>query len=197
MKSMTDQAFDACVQKMCAGQQEGLREIYEAYLPYIYSIILSVLGSKEDAEDVTSEFFIRLWNTAEKYRPGSGHKTYITTIARNMAIDFLRKRKREMPSDLSGGSEMTENAAYQDRGDDAGGGGYEPADAGFADDLVESMTLREALQTLDEKEREIVNLKIMSEFTFKEIAQILQMPMGTVTWKYQAAIKKLRRYGYE
>ena len=194
---MNDRTFEKCIEQIKAGKQEGLKEIYEAYLPYIYSVILSVLGNKEDAEDVSCEFFIKLWNTAEKYRPGGGHKTYITTIARNMAIDFLRKRKRETPADLSGGSEMTENAAYHDGAKDPDAGLAEPADAGFEDRLVESMTLRDALATLDDKEREIINLKIMSGFTFKEIAGILGMPMGTVTWKYNEALKKLRRYGYE
>ena len=194
---MDDRAFEICIEQIKSGNQDGLKEIYEAYLPYIYSVILSVLGNKEDAEDVSCEFFIKLWNTAEKYRPGGGHKTYITTIARNMAIDYLRKRKRETPADLSGGSEMTENAAYHESPDEKVSSLYEPADTGFEDRLVDSMTLKDALSTLDAKEREIINLKIMSGFTFKEIAQILEMPMGTVTWKYNEALKKLRKFGYE
>ena len=55
----------------------------------------------------------------------------------------------------------------------------------------------EALDRLKPEEREIVDMKVLSEMTFKEISEILQIPMGTVTWRYQAAIKKLRRYGYE
>ena len=92
---------------------------------------------------------------------------------------------------------MTENAAYHEKSDNNVGILAEPADTGFEDRLVESMTLKEALKTLDDREREIINLKIMSGFTFKEIAGILEMPMGTVTWKYREAINKLRRYGYE
>ncbi len=196
---MTEKAFEKCIRLMCRGRQEGLKEIYEAYLPYIFSIISGLVKNREDAEDLTSEFFIRLWNTAEKYKPGNGHKTYLATIARNMAIDFLRKRKREIPTDLSGGSEADENLAYRNQDDTAGIGSPYAAeyDEGFEDGLIISLTLQEALETLSGPEREIINLKIMGDLTFKEISEILNMPMGTVTWRYREAINKLRRYGYE
>lgn len=190
---MDDKAFEKCIKQMCAGKQEGLKKIYDAYLPYIYAVIMGILGNKEDAEDVTSEFFIRLWNTAESYRPGNGHKTYLTTIARNMAIDFWRKRKRELPRDLSGGSEEEDIAAYRAAGDIP----EEPADQGFADSLVESIDLKEAVSTLSEAEQEIIRYKFGADMTFAEIAEVMKTPMGTVTWRYREAIKKLRRYGYE
>ena len=50
---------------------------------------------------------------------------------------------------------------------------------------------------MKEGEREMVNMKVLGDMTFREIAETLQMPMGTVTWKYQNAIGKLRRCGYE
>ena len=59
------------------------------------------------------------------------------------------------------------------------------------------MSVEEALAVLNSAEREIITLKIMGDMTFKEIAALLDQPMGTVTWKYQNAIKKLRRCGYE
>ena len=50
---------------------------------------------------------------------------------------------------------------------------------------------------LNDNEREVIQLKIVADMTFKEIAQLLNTPMGTITWRYQNAIKKLRRCGYE
>ena len=64
-------------------------------------------------------------------------------------------------------------------------------------EVVESLTIQETLSVLNEGEREIINLKILGDLTFKEIASVLSMPMGTVTWKYQNAVKKIRRCGYE
>ena len=177
---------------MIQGDKTGLKEIYENYVGYIYRIIYEVLQNKENAEDVTSEFFIRLWNKAEQFKPGSGHKGYLAAIARNMAVDFLRKHKKE---------ELT--ALLQDLGEDSE---EEKRDSrGFAEDktsrveqqVVESMTIKQALDILKPSERQIISLKVLGEMTFKEIAAAMEIPMGTVTWKYQNAIKKLRRCGYE
>ena len=92
---MEDERFDQCMERLKAGDKDALHEIYTACGPYIYHFILGIVKSREDAEDVTSEFFIRLWKSADRYRPGSGHKTYLMTIARNMAIDLLRSKGRE------------------------------------------------------------------------------------------------------
>ena len=68
---------------------------------------------------------------------------------------------------------------------------------GFEDELVESLALKEALDRLKPSEREIINLKIMGDLTFREISEVLQIPMGTVTWRYRSAVEKMRRFGYE
>lgn len=189
---MNEQQFENAVARMVQGDKTGLKEIYTSYVGYIYRIIYEVLQNKENAEDVTSEFFIRLWNKAEQFKPGSGHKGYLAAIARNMAVDFLRKHKKE---------ELT--ALLQDLGEDPE---EEKRDSrGFAEDktsrveqqVVESMTIKQALDTLNPSERQIISLKVLGEMTFKEIAAAMEIPMGTVTWKYQNAIKKLRRCGYE
>ena len=110
-----------------------------------------------------------------------------------MAIDYWRKRKRELPKDLSGGSEEEENAAYHT----SEALPEETADPGFEEGLVESMTLEDALSTLNPAEQEIIRYKFGADMTFAEIAEVMKTPMGTVTWRYREAIKKLRRYGYE
>ena len=87
---MEERQFEEAMARMVQGDQSALKEIYESYVGYIYRIIYEVLRNKENAEDVTSEFFIRLWNKAEQFRPGSGHKGYMAAMARNMAVDFLQ-----------------------------------------------------------------------------------------------------------
>ncbi|MCR5250712.1 MAG: RNA polymerase sigma factor [Lachnospiraceae bacterium] len=185
---MKEETFAQCMSRIANGDRSALKEIYEEYLPYLYSIVYGVLQQKEEAEDVTSEVFLRIWNTAGSFKPGNGHKGYLATIARNMAIDLLRKRKREV---LLGGVE--------DEEDDSGGGSIaEKAseDVGPENCVVQDMALREALEQLNDKEREVVGMKVLAEMTFQEIADAKGIPLGTVTWRYQAAIKKLRRCGY-
>ena len=94
---MTQEEFNECMARIKSGDKEGLKDIYTAYLSYIYTIVYGIVNSKENAEDITSEFFIKLWEIADQYKPQSnGHKAYLATVARNMALDFLRKNKREV-----------------------------------------------------------------------------------------------------
>ena len=194
---MDERQFERAVAGMIQGDKTGLKEIYENYAGYIYRIIYEVLQNKENAEDVTSDFFIRLWDKAEQFKPGSGHRGYLAVMARNMAVDFLRKHRREeltaLMQDLGAGSEEEARGAeiYQKNA-----GSLKAADA-VEEEVLGNMTVSQALATLKPAERQIVSLKVLGGLTFKEIAECMKIPMGTVTWKYQNAMKKLRRCGYE
>lgn len=177
--------------RMQHGDREPLNSIYRDYIGFVYSVVYSVVGNKENAEDLSADFFIRLWEQAEKYRPGTGHKAWMSRIAHNMAIDFLRKRRRETLTD-----EM--EAAGEDDGSKKGKNVFDNDYTNpVEDEVVSNMSLQQALRSLSEEERSVINMKIIGDMTFKSIAQALGLSMGTVTWRYQSAIKKLRKYGYE
>lgn len=174
---MTQLEFEASIARIQRGDKDGLKEIYEAYISYIYTIVFGLVGNRENAEDVTSEFFIKLWNIADSYQCNGAHKAWLATVARNMALDFLRKNQREIPVE-----EFEEDT-----------GTAETPEA----EVVSEMSVQEALAALNEAERRIVDMKVLGEMSFREISETLQIPMGTVTWRYQSAMKKLRRCGYE
>lgn len=194
---MDERQFERAVARMVQGDKTGLKEIYENYAGYIYRIIYEVLQNKENAEDVTGDFFIRLWDKAEQFKPGNGHRGYLAVMARNMAVDFLRKHRREeltaLMQDLGTGPEEEARGVeiYQKNA-----GSLKGADT-VEEEVLGNMTVNQALATLKPAERQIVSLKVLGELTFKEIAECMKIPMGTVTWKYQNAMKKLRRCGYE
>lgn len=212
---MTETEFEQCINRICHGDRQGLKDIYEAYLPYLYRTVYGIVLNREDAEDITGDFFVKLWSLAPKYRPGGGHKGYLATIARNMAVDYLRKHRREIPVEdperrsnairtchPSSSSESAETEGYGD----ASGGSPRRFRAGTPEtkptrtpeeQVVADITLREALDSLKPDEKRIISMKVLGEMTFAEISQLLEIPMGTVTWKYQEGIKRLRRYGYE
>ena len=179
---MTDQLFEVHIRQILDGNKTGLQEIYIEYNPMIYSVVYEILQNPQNAEDVTSDFFIKLWQqTATTYRFGGKHRAWLITIAHNMAIDFLRKNRPMQSVD-----ELEDNGKPVIMS-------VPPSD----EDIITKLTLNQALGTLEEDERQIINLKIMGELTFREISHILQKPIGTVTWKYANAIKKLRRCRYE
>ena len=178
---MNNREFDRCMRRMQKGDKTGLKEIYEAYISYIYAVIRAVVKNKENAEDLTAEFFIKLWNMADQYKAGSGHKTWMTVIARNMAIDFMRKAGREQLTE-----EVPEASAADAASETAGS---------MENDVVGRMNFRETVEKLPETERQIMTMKLAGQMTFKEISAVLGIPMGTVTWKYQNSLEKLRRVG--
>lgn len=188
---MIEKEFELCCKKIAKGDKEGLKDIYLAYMTYIYQVIYRVLGNKENAEDVTADFFIKLWDLAERYKPGNGHKTWLTTIARNMAIDYVRAHKKEVMLD-----EMPDVASDDEV---VGGSGvsHGRVSSDLENEVVGDMAMKEALDLLRDNERQIINMKILGGLTFQEIADVLRIPLGTVTWRYQNALSKLRRCGYE
>lgn len=189
---MNEQQFENAVARMVQGDKTGLKEIYLNYAGYIYRIIYEVLQNKENAEDVTSEFFIRLWDKAEQFKPGNGHKGYLAVIARNMAVDFYESIKEEL-------SALLQDLGQEGEEDNKGSiiKLAEDKTNQVEEQVIGSMTISQALELLKPSERQIISLKVLGEMTFKEIAAAMEIPMGTVTWKYQNAIKKLRRCGYE
>lgn len=152
---MTDREFEQCMSAMAAGDRDSLRHIYDAYLKLIYAVVYDTIGQREEAEDVTSEFFIKLYSIAGSYKPGNGHKKWLVTIARNMAVDRIRKIDREA--------------------------------------LVDEIPETGQSGSMEEQVVNSVSLKVAGGFTFREISEIVGKPMGTVTWLYNSAIKRLRR----
>lgn len=169
---MEEITFEACIRQIQKGEKEGLKQIYQAYVGLIYSVVYDMTGQREDAQDITMDVFIRLWERADTYRFGGKHKAWLITIARNMTIDFLRKHKRELPVE-----EVPEG-----EGED------------MSLEVVGNLSFREAMEQLKPGEREVMDLKILGGFTFQEISKVLKKPMGTVTWLYRQGLNKLRRY---
>lgn len=180
---MTDTEFQLAMDGLVNGNKLGLKSIYDAYVKLIYAVIYDVVKRKEDAEDITSEFFIKLIRVASTFKKGSPHKTWLVTIARNMAIDFIRKNNREV---LEFDSEDNKEGLIESSSDKAGVSQVEEQ-AVLAEDM------RQAMKTLSPKEKEVVDLKLLGQFKFKEISQMTGQPMGTVTWLYNQGISKLRR----
>lgn len=170
---MTEEEFQACMLAMAEGDRQALKGVYHAYLKLIYAVIYDTIKQREEAEDITSEFFIKLYQIAGTYRSGNGHKRWLVTIAKNMAIDRIRKIDRET---------LVEVMPEPDQ--------QEPE---FTEQIVNNLTLKEAISTLKPDEKEILDLKTVGQFTFAEIADMTGRPMGTITWIYNNAIKKLRR----
>ena len=176
---MDNERFDKLMKRIAGGEKEALREIYDAYKDTIYYNVYSVLGNDADTQDVANEVFIKLWTMAKAYKPGSGHKAWLSTICHNAAIDFLRKNGRELAY------EQEEMEGLSDA----------KIDNAMAE-LEGEHYVSWVLSHLVPAEREVVHMKVVLEMTLKEIGETLGIPIGTVSWRYRKGIHKLRRCGY-
>ena len=173
---MGDQEFDQCMRLMQNGEKKGLEKIYKAYASYIYAIFLNITKNRENSEDLTVDFFLKLWNISNQYKFGSGHKMWLTKVAKNMAIDFIRKNSRV---------ELTDSVQdVPSRADNM--------ESPIEEQVIGQISFREAVDLLPDTEQQILLMKFVGQMTFKEIAEILGIPMGTVTWKYRKSLEKLK-----
>lgn len=155
------------------GDMEAFSELYRETQRGVYAVILAILRDAQLAEDIMQNTYIRVRDNAVRYAPGTNAKAWVLTIARRLAINEWHRRQREVYVDF------TENESLY---------GEYRSEQQFTDNIV----LKTALATLEEEEREIV-LLYAAGFKHREIAKSLDLPVGTVTWKYSAAIKKLRK----
>ena len=192
---MEEKTFEECMQRMASGDREALRLVYEAYLKLIFSVCMNQLKHREAAEDVASEFFIRLFRVAGSFRGDGHHKAWLVTIAKNMCVDYMRKNGRELAvldEPVGDDDDMQREVSPDEAG--ATPMFHRSDGPDLAESAANRLTLEAAMELLSEKEKEVIDLKLSAGFTFKEISEMLGMPQGTVSWHYNEAIKKLRRY---
>lgn len=154
------------------GDQEALAALYDQTRAAVYGLALSFLRSAHDAEDVTQDTFVRIWENAPAYRPQGHAMAWILTVARNLCK--MRLRSQEKVTDLPEEVWLSFPA---------------PGDAVTTEDRL---VLTAALQGLSAEERRIVLLHAASGLKHREIAQLLELPLATVLSKYHRALKKLR-----
>ena len=157
---------------------DALKEIYEEYSSFVYLTIFYILGQKENSEDLAGDVFVKLWEKADSFKPGYSHRAYIAKIARNTALDFLRKEKKLIPG------EQEEMEAV-------------PSPENVENSAVISVTVAELMKLLKPIQQQIIHMKFFGYMSLAEIAEVLNMPAGTVNWEYEMAKKTMRRYQYE
>jgi RNA polymerase sigma-70 factor (ECF subfamily) len=167
---------------MAGGDSKAaLSDFYDRYSGIVMAVVLRILGSRAEAEELLQEVFIELWRRAPDYDTGRGAvTTWVVTIARSRALDALRARKRrggdkhvpveDTPMPAPAHQRPDEKAALSQRGE----------------------AVRTALGSLSEVQRTALELSYFSGLSHREIAEHLQIPVGTVKSRIIAAMKILR-----
>ena len=152
--------------KLAQGDQDALGELYHRARAAVYGLALSYLKHAHDAEDVTQDTFVRIWENAPRYRPQGTPLAWI--------LSLMKLRERGKTQDME----------------------PEEWDRLAADNpLVTSedrQVLQAALDGLSDEERRVVILHAVTGWKHREIAQLLEIPLATVLSKYRRALQKLK-----
>jgi RNA polymerase sigma-70 factor (ECF subfamily) len=151
------------------GDVEAATMLYRRYSGPVHAYALSLTKDPAQSQDVVQEAFLRLLTTVPA-KPLASLRALLFTIARNIALDARRKdslrRKKEVLIPASPGESR-------------------PKDTGWAEEISQ------ALSQLGTDEREIVVLKIYGDLILSDIAQLLEIPLGTVASRYRSALERL------
>ena len=138
----------------------------------VFFSIAAIIDDKDIIDDLMQDTYIRFLENIDKYKTGTSINAYLSTIAHNISINYYNREKRLIHND-----EVIE--VVKDREKDP----Y---------DEIEAIEL---LKDLEPLEKQIVVLHVLNDLKFREIADIIQKPLGTVLWIYNKAIAKLKKKG--
>lgn len=153
-----------------------LEQLYRQHRQSLFSVALAVTGCSSTAEDAVHEAFVRLCQKTDS--PHGNLTSYVFAAVRNAAIDCRRRQQHQRT--------ITESIFAS-----AGSDSHLSNSSTTTNQNDETESLKNAIDQLDELSRQIVVMKIFSELTFEEIAEVLEMPLATVATRYRRAIMKL------
>ncbi|MEZ4867662.1 MAG: sigma-70 family RNA polymerase sigma factor [Caldilineaceae bacterium] len=158
--------------------QHAFLQIYQRYGNLVYSLALRVVRMPGLAEEVTQDVFIKLWQRPERWNPALGQfSSWLLTITRNAAIDRLRKEQRHTTPHHESMSSLSD-----------------VSEASVADNLYwyDGLILAKLLQQLPVEQRQLIELAFYQGYTHSELADNLQLPLGTVKTRLRTGLQKLR-----
>jgi len=166
------------------GDDAAFDELTETLRGRAYSVAHSLVGSRDDAMELTQEAFLKTYRARETYRDGDPFLPWFHRILRNTCFSFLRKRKRIRVHSLSGTHEDEETEWELESSEPAPFEGLERSEAVDA--------FHTAFQRISARDREILSLRHFQELSYREIAHALDIPEGTVMSRLFHARRRLR-----
>ena len=160
------------VQKAREGDQKAYAELLGRYRDAIYFMLLKMVNNPSDAEDLTIEAFGKAFKNIGQYTPNFAFSTWLFKIATNNCIDFIRKKRAATISlDQSNDDPETTTVTIQSDTPDP--------EAHMINSQKVKM-LREVVNKLKPRYRTLVELRYFKEYSYEEISQELELPIGTV-----------------
>ena len=176
----------AVVEAVLNGQQHRFSELVDRYQSQIVNYVCRMLGRYEDAVDLSQDVFLKAYSALGSYRPQYPFAAWLFRIARNAAIDELRKRRLRTVS-LDAPVQFEDGAADRE----IESADLDPEDTYLGIEFADKVST--AIEMLPEKYREPIVLRHTADLSYEEIAETLELPIGTVKTRIFRAREALRR----
>ncbi len=174
------------IKQVLKGDHDAFGEIVELYKDRIFWLCYRMLGNRHEAEDISQEAFVRAYVNIESFKMNRKFSTWLYRIATNLCIDRIRKKKPDffLDAEIDGTEGLTlySQLATEEKGPDV---------------AVETLELQEIVQReilrLSDKYRAVIVLRYIDDLSLKEIAEVLEMPLGTVKTRLHRGREALRK----
>ena len=160
------------MQKVIENKEQNFEMFYRECKDYVFKIVFSIIKNKDDSEDIMQNLFVKIYKLPKDKLPSRNETSWLYTVAKNETLNYIKSKRKDINID--------ELQIYKD-------------DIEISN-LINEASYKELMKKLNSEEELIVKLKTESNFTFKEIAEILGKNENTVKWKYYSAIHTLKLF---
>lgn len=169
---------DRIVYLLADGDKKALKLIFDNYGALLRNVILRIVQDKMMSEGVLQQVLLKIWKNAHRYDQSKGALfTWLVSISRNAAIDYTRTKDFR----LTQASERSEDIVN--------------ISAKASDEnMLDKMYMTQLLNQLPEMQRKLINMSYFEGYSHREIAENLEMPLGTVKTRIRLGIKQLRAF---
>lgn len=168
----------AILARIAEGDKAAVGECLDRYGGLVWSLARQFLGNEPDAEDAVQDIFIAVWSSAARYDPAiASEVTFIATIARRRLIDHVRRSGRRVATDSL---------------DDESATPIQPRVAARLEESAEVARVERVLREMPDQHRSILSMSLYEGYSHSEIADRLELPLGTVKTRVRRGLISIR-----
>lgn len=169
--------LDILMSQVQDGDRDAYTKLFDTVAPMVYGITRRVLRDEAQAEEVTQEVMLAVWRTADKFDATRGStRSWVATMAHRRAVDRVRSSQARRDREHVSGRE---EAPYD-------------SVAEQVEDKADRQGVRDALDVLTPLQREAIDLAYYEGYTYREVAELLGAPLGTVKTRMRDGLQRLR-----
>ncbi len=181
---MSNTDLESLITGAKAGQAEAFDQLIDAYADRMFGYLIRMTGSRTDAEDLLQEVFVRLVKAIERYEHQNNFDAFLFRIASNLCRDRIRGLRRRKVTSLDADRD---EAGFEPQAEER-----DTLPSGRLERIEVAARLQGALDQLPTAEKEVIMLRHFSDMSFKEIAKVMDTPLGTALARAHRGLAKLR-----